>query len=356
MAVHGDVPEEGTRHNKEITIKDVAKQSGVSITTVSRVLSGSDYPVRSAVREKVLLTAKELHYVPTRAKRTVDEIAVLIPSVSNPFYASLVAGFEEAVVHEGHQLSIFTTSHISTAGPQLIQSVLQKNIRALFIASANIYPAAEKLEKELRNRKVRVVFADCPSPDSRFSSVSFDYEKGSFMGMEFLIEMGHREIVYAGLELERESRVLRVRGFERALRQYGLPYTEDSLVLLQGSNVSENSQTQSGEELAKKILALPRRPSAVVAINDMVAFGMMRYFRQQGVRMPEDISIIGFDDSIFCDLSHPTLTTVKVQPEQMGRMAGMLLLNDLQGLGKEPVNLSLEPTVVRRDSVMALRK
>lgn len=354
MSLQDDGRGEERQRNKEITIKDVAEKSGVSITTVSRVLSGSDYPVRDAVREKVLRTAKEMKYAPSRVRRTVDEIAVLIPSASNPFYASLVAGFEEAVVHEGHQLSIFTTSHISSTGPQLIQNILQKNIRALFIASANFYPVVEKMAKEFRSRKVRVVLGDCPSADSTFSSVSFDYEKGSFLGTEFLIEMGHKDIVYAGLELERESRVLRVRGFERAMRQYGLSCSEESLILLGGSEGSENSQTQSGEELAKRVLELPRRPTAVVAINDMVAFGMMRYFRHAGIRMPEDISILGFDDSIFCDLSHPSLTTVKVQPEQMGRMAGMLLLNDLHGLGKEPVNLSLEPGVVRRESVREL--
>jgi DNA-binding LacI/PurR family transcriptional regulator len=113
---------------------------------------------------------------------------------------------------------------------------------------------------------------------------------------------------------------------------------------------------ESGKELAKRILQAEKLPTAVVAMNDMVAFGILRHFLQEKIRVPEDISVLGFDDSVYCELSSPALTTVKVQSEQMGRMAAMLLLDDIRDGGSSAVGLSLEPVIIQRDSVSDCRE
>ncbi|MDR2618561.1 MAG: LacI family transcriptional regulator [Treponema sp.] len=351
------MPKVSANEHTKTTVKDVAKASGVSATTVSRVLSGSNYPVSADIRSTVLKAAGELNYKPNlvyRPRKNVDnEIAALIPTFSNPFFTSIITGFENMLKGENfHTLVYDVNSWLSSSTPNmLVYNILKKKIKGVLIASPVMYQAVEEFRNDFLSRNIKVVMADCPKPNSMFNSVYYDYKKGSYLATEYLITQGHRKIVYAGLKLERESRELRVQGFLDAMRDHGIPCNEKQVLILNGQNADENTQIESGEELARQVLSLKERPTAVAVINDIAAFGMLRGFHRERVKIPEEISIIGFDDSVFCEMSYPALTTVKVQSEQMGRMAAMLLLNEINGTSHSPMGLSLEPCVVERDSV-----
>ena len=339
---------------KSITVRDIAKHCGASPTTVSRVLSGSEYPVRASVREEVLRAAKELGY--SSAKRTAQsqEIAILVPTTANPFYTSVIDGVERTVTKEGISTLI---CNMATGVPRgkmkrQLQGLLKRDFCGVVVAASNNKPLLDEGMLEMIQRGVRVVLVDTPHPDSRYNCVSFDYRKGADIGTEYLIRYGHRNIVYAGLRLERESRFLRVDGFRNAMSRHGLEADEASLLLPGGDEFDEASQIEAGEALSQRVLNLSPIPTAVMAVNDMVAYGLLRGFSRLGLRVPEDISIMGFDDSIFSEMSSPSLTTVRVQAEQMGRMAAMLLLEDIRNEGKAaPVNLFLDPVVVERGTV-----
>jgi DNA-binding LacI/PurR family transcriptional regulator len=233
----------------------------------------------------------------------------------------------------------------------LVYNILKKKVKGVLIASPVMYPTVEEFRNDFFSRNIKVVMADCPKPNTIFNSVYYDYKKGSCLATEYLISQGHRNIVYAGLRLERESRELRVQGFLDAMRDHEIPCNEKQILILSGQSTDENTQIESGEELARQVLNLKERPTAVAVINDIVAFGMLRGFHRMNVKIPEEISIIGFDDSVFCEMSYPALTTVKVQSEQMGKLAAMLLLNEINGTSHNPVSLSLEPCIMERDSV-----
>jgi DNA-binding LacI/PurR family transcriptional regulator len=347
----------GVEKPAKITVKDVARASGVSATTVSRVLSGSNYPVSAEIRGIVLKTAGEMNYKPNlvyRPRKNVDsEIAALIPTFSNPFFTSIITGFENMLKGEKYHTLVYdVNSWLDSSTPNmLVYNILKKKGKGVLIASPAMYQAVEEFRNDFLSRNIKVVMADCPRPNSIFNSVYYDYRKGSYLATQYLISRGHRKIVYAGLKLERESRELRVQGFLDAMRDHGIPRNEKQVLILSGQNADENTQIESGEELARQVLGLRERPTAVAVINDIAAFGMLRGFHRAHIKIPEDISIIGFDDSVFCEMSYPALTTVKVQSEQMGRMAAMLLLNDINGASRNPVGLSLEPCIVERDSV-----
>ncbi|MDR2375726.1 MAG: LacI family transcriptional regulator [Treponema sp.] len=342
---------------KKTTVRDVARASGVSASTVSRVLSGGNYPVSAAIRSTVLRAAGEMNYKPNlvyRPRKNVDnEIAALIPTFSNPFFTSVVIGFEDTIKGENfHTLVYDVNNWLGNNSPNtLIYNILRKKVKGVLIASPVMYQAAREFRNDFLSRNIKVVIADCPKPDIMFNNVYYDYKKGSYLATEYLISQGHRKIVYAGLKLERESRELRLEGFRDAMKDHGIPCNEKQILILSGQNADENIQIESGEALARQVLSLRERPTAVAVINDIVAFGMFRGFHRAHVKIPEEISIIGFDDSVFCEMSYPALTTVRVQSEQMGRMAAMLLLNEINGASHNPVGLSLEPCIVERDSV-----
>ncbi|GHU01519.1 LacI family transcriptional regulator [Spirochaetia bacterium] len=343
--------------SKAVTVRDIAKASGVSAATVSRVLSKSNYPVKQEVRDMVLRISGELNYqigLTYRPRKTVEnELAILIPTMSNPFYTSIVAGFESVAAHEGFHSYVLDVNAWFSGGNvrQILYSLFNKNVKGVLVAAPAMYSVVEEFQKDLVSRNIKVVLADYPKQGSIFNNVFYDYKKGSYLATEYLISKGHRKIVYAGLELERESRNLRVQGYKDAMLARQLPYGKDTILIHSGEDTNENTQIESGEKLARWVMNLRERPSAVVVINDIVAFGMLRAFHHRGIKVPGEFSIIGFDDSVFCDMSYPALTTVKVQSEQMGHMAAMLLLNDIRGISQSSIGLSLEPCIVERDTV-----
>lgn len=346
---------------KKVTIKDVSNYCKVSPATVSRVLSNSTYPVNKITKEKILQAARELKYIANgfsyeNENKSSSEIAVVIPTISNPFYTSLVSGFEAVVSKSGYNIIIYNSAS-SASHAHIIDSIISKNVKGVLVASANMDSEFTKIAMEGGFGDTKLVFADCTAPQNNFNSVCFDYKKGTYLATKNLIENGHKNIVYAGMKLDRESRNLRLQGFCDSMTSSGIAYTQDQILMPPDSedeHSSENYQLEIGERLAEKILEVPppQRPTAIVAVNDMVAFGILRYLKKHNIAVPQDMSIVGFDDNVFCEACSPPLTTIKVQDEQIGRMAGMLLLDDINGTSP-PSNISmfLEPCLVERDTV-----
>ncbi|MGN0479006.1 MAG: LacI family DNA-binding transcriptional regulator [Hominenteromicrobium sp.] len=340
---------------KKVTIRDIAGYCGVSAATASRVLSGSSYPVHAETRQKVLEASRLLGYIPNSLAQNLrtgapDEIAVVIPTLSNPFYTSLVSGFEAVVSSNRNSLVLYVGSSYRDADT-LIKNIAGRNPKGILIAAPTLYRSFLDASDAGVFPGAKLVFADCPAPVSRHCSVCFDYKKGTCLGTEYLIRSGHTNIVYAGLVPDRESRKLRVQGFREALLAQGLPFSDDMVVLpCDGTLNDERRLIDAGEHLAGLILQRPVRPTAIAAVNDMVAFGILRHLHRRGIAVPQEISVIGFDDTLFCEACNPPLTTVKVQDEQIGRMAGTLLLNALNQVA-QGVTLSVEPSIVERASV-----
>jgi DNA-binding LacI/PurR family transcriptional regulator len=350
-----------------VTVRELAKICNVSAATVSRVLSGSGYPVRQSVKDRILQTAKEAGYASARgpAGNTADargqypagcsqgaEVAVLVPTTTNPFYTSLIKGFEHTAVMEGCGVILYNaaTGFPKNDQQRIVNSILSKNLQGAMIAASNNDPMLNSGAVELQRQGVKIVMADSPKPDYRFNCVSFDYEKGSFMGTRYLIDKGHRKIVYAGLTVDRESRHLRINGYRRAMEACRLPVRKEDILILP-DDIEESPQTTYGEKMSELILTMNPRPTAVVAVNDEVAMGLLRGFHEEGIQIPADISVMGFDDSPYSAMSYPALTTIRVQADQMGQMAAMLLFADIKGASSAPVNLFLEPCVIERDTV-----
>lgn len=340
------------RRSKKVTLKEVAAHSGVSPATACRVLGNNGYPVSPEIRDKVLDSARELGYLLNPAANLSREVAVMIPTVGNLFYSSLIAGIEGVLSKENYQIIFYDTDHAQSYEDCefILQSTIAKGVRGIIAASASMFEVLQQYAPSLKEKGIAVTLADCPVSSRQYNSIFYDYKKGARLGTEFLLAKGHRRILYAGMPLERESRRLRVAGFQEAIKRAGLPL-DGSILTYQGEKCHDNQQIDAGEELAERILQMEQKPTAIFAMNDMVAFGLFRCFRRHGIRIPEDFSILGFDDSPFCDTVSPGLTSVKVHSEQMGRMAAMLLLDTFRGTGTNAVQLSIEPCIVERDTI-----
>lgn len=343
---------------KKTTIYDVAAEAGTSSATVSRVLSNSGYPVKEEVRQRIIDAAKKLNYTPNMVGRMLKknvsmDIGVIIPTISNPFYSQIILGIEQEARQRGYNILLCNSFRDSETERKYINSLYQKQVRGIVISSIG---ENHDYLKELQENGVRIAVFDQSVDDLKCSKVGFNYVKGGLMAVEHLINMGHRKIVFATSPLTRKSRRETMEGFKLALLKHGIPFSDEDIIESESEEETENGtyEFENGRKLAEKLLGLKEKPTAVFAVNDMTAIGIIQGLSGHGIRIPEDISVIGFDNIEVSSMINPPLTTVNQPSFETGRLACKLLLDSMNDNGYEDVSIVLEPSLIVRESVKNL--
>lgn len=338
-----------------ITIRDVAQASGSSVTTVSRVLSGSGYPVSKQMKGRILQAAKELNYTPNLAARSLKtsvgtEIAVIFPSIINPYYTTIIKGMEEKLFSTHLGMLVYITGKNGRAPGQLAEGLKSRHLAGVVAAMDSVDEVLFEQLCMLKRGGTPVLLLDYQrSSNQALYGVFYDYHKGAALAAEYLLRMGHRNIAFATTHLDRESRVHRYNGFCEGLLRGGVSFDENRLLVC-----ASDSTYRAGVELAGQIKKTKGTVTAVAAINDIVAAGVVMGLTMRGIRVPEDISVMGFDNGDFAEISYPSLTTVNVPAEKMGTLAASSILAEIEG---DPMvcSLFLEPSIVERKSVRRIR-
>lgn len=338
------------------TIRDVAKKAGVSVATVSRVLSDSTYPVSQQVQQRVREVARELGYVPNAVakslrKAQVKEVGVVIPSVSNPFYMHCVQGIHEVLTKNGYTMILCNTMNDPQRERQCLQQLAQRQIGGVILSSASDDPGAAQ---ELARRGIRFVTLDQRIDSLECSSINFDSRSGGRLATEHLLDNGHRKIAFASLPLTRWTRTQQLQGYRDALQARGIAFSPDWIYTcdeVEGS-FEMDRESYAGRQIACRLIEQKLPVSAVVCVNDMLAIGLMHELLRQGVRIPQDISVVGFDDIPFSQLFVPALTTVRCPAAETGRLAAIMLLDVPDNTQiQSPLALNLTPQLIQRDTV-----
>jgi len=341
------------KHNNMpgITIHDVAEECGLSVATVSRVLSGSDYPVKPQTRQRILEAAEKTGYVPNMLARglktkAINEIAVIIPSIQNPFYTSMVGGIESVLLESAYGMSLYLTDHYGQRTNLLINNLIGKMISGIIIAADSITPSIYEALRNLKEKNnVSIIATDYQVKDCVFPGIYFDYFEGAKMAVEYLFNQGHSRIAFGFCPMDRETRKARLAGVRAACEPL-----ENSEIETDYYESSVKTDFFAGMELARVIRKSDKGYTAIVAHNDSVAVGLLAGLAEQNVSVPDEVSVIGFDDCIYAMMCRPTLTTVRVPSQQMGDLAAHIQLNELGG--KEACsNIYLEPKIIERESV-----
>jgi len=330
-----------------VTIRDVAIDTGVSVATVSRALSGNG-AVGPATRERIAEAAARLGYQPNDLARSLHggatgTIAVLVPDITNPFFPELVAGIQ-AVANERDNLLLLcqTGEDPATAGREL-RHLRRKRVDGVVLVGG--LSPDETLASAVEGLSVVTVDRDTGLP-GRWS-VRADHRAGGRLATEHLVELGHERIAHiAGpqhLSVARE----RLAGYREALAASGIE-PDDTLVV-------EGDFGEAGGHVALRTLLRRRREfSAVFCSNDLAAVGALRALDEAGLSVPDDVSLVGFDDIHLAGYLRPALTTVRQPIHELGRRAATLLLEHaVAGDGER--HEVLEVSLVRRDSARSLR-
>ena len=339
---------------KKATISDIAQAAGVSTATVSRVLNNVDYPIKEELRHRVLQIAQDMHYRPNIFSRILKggqskELGVIIPSITNPFYAQLISAVEKECIERGY-IPIICSSYNS---PQLqsrhLDMLREKHVSGVLVSSLS---TADTVMRQLADSGMEVVFFD-QSSEENINSINFDFYRGGYMATSYLIECGHRDIVFASGPLDRRSRKLIYDGYKQALRENDLRFNAKHVLL--SDNRAENAggayDYQSGRQLGQKLMDGAYLPDAVLAINDMTAIGIINVLAEHEVQVPNDVSVIGFDNIALSSMVTPALTTINQPAYQTGQLAAQMLINSIEGVAPTEPAITLQPLLVERKSV-----
>jgi LacI family transcriptional regulator len=331
------------------TLKAIAEQLRVSVTTVSRVLNGkaAEYGISKRTEEAVRKAAKKLHFSPDplarglRLNRTLS-IGLIIPDISNPYFAQIAKNVEVAARGGGYSVILCDSEENTQLEAESLTLLRGRKVDGLVIAPVG--QSARHLEP-LQEGGLPVVVIDRYFPRLKLPYVVSDNYKGTMEATSHFIENGHRVIACVQGLVETSPNRERVRGYQAGLRNHGIP-VDDSLVA--GSSFGE----ENGYVHAKLLLKKRRDITAILALSNLIALGILRALSEERLKAPDDVSIICFDDQPYCAYLNPPLTTIDQSNEQMGQIAVRLLLEQIRsarGLSREGVVL---PTrLVKRASV-----
>lgn len=316
--------ERKARHNagaQPPTSFDVAKSAGVSQSTVSLVLSGKAAGrVSQSTQEAVLRAARELGYQPHMAARTLrlgrtHVVALLIPDVSNPFFATLLQGAEQAARARDYTVVQVSTGNDADWQQRIVHALATRSFDGFILCSVDV-PASANLELLRGN----AVIVDGYSPD--FPSLPLDIESGATTALRHLLSLGHRRIAHLAAHIDVETFRVRQRIYERLLGEAHLPVRAEY-------QASAGVDFEEARQAVLKVLRAPQPPSAFFCDDDLMASGAYKAARQLGLRVPDDLSIVGFCDGLVAQLVDPPLTTVAIPALDLGRRSMELLLTCL---------------------------
>lgn len=327
------------------TILDVAKLAGVSTATVSRVINSPE-AVRESTREKVRHAMGVCNYKYNALARGFvtkksNTIGLIIPNINNPVFAESTRGVQDYADSNKMQVILGNTYYQYEQEEGLIRTLREKQVDGFIITTTN--PRGAVLNS-LLEEKVPFVLLYSTIKKGPFSAVGVDNFKGGYLATEHLVKLGHRRIGMVAGEFSISDRSLhRWHGYKQCLKDYNIAYDKN---LLSQTNYS----LHGGKVAMKKMLTLQKRPTAVFCSNDYMALGAMKGARQCGLSLPEDMSIVGFDDIQIASYVVPGLTTIHQPAYEMGKQGAKLLFRLMEEKLGKPVQTMLESSLVIRGS------
>jgi len=308
-------------------MKDIARLAGVSLGTVSHVLNDSA-SVREPMRQRVLKAVEAIGYQPSQLARALrrdktNMIGMIIPDITNPFFPAVVRGAEDVAFSNGFRLILCNTDNDHAKELVHLNELKTYLPSGLIVIPSNFSELTAQAESYQR-AGTGVVCIDRLPQNWSGDSVTADNEAGAYSAARCLLELGHTNLAVIMGPLHLTNAKERLGGFKRAVREANLPLSPEY--------IQETSFDKSGgHSKALVLLRLNPRPTAIFAGNDLIALGALLAIRELGLRCPEDVSIIGFDDLELAETTNPSLSSVSQSGYQLGTTAAKILLDRLQG-------------------------
>ena len=328
-----------------VTIKDVAREAGVSIGTASQALGGSAV-VREATRRRVLAVATRLRYQPSAlarglVTRRTHTVGLLISDIANPFFIRAVRAVEDVAQENGYNVILCNTDEDPAKETQYLRILMEKRVDGIILATT---AGSLQAVRDVRWRRVPLVLFDRELPRVATDTVKVDGVLGGRLATEYLLSLGHRRIAIIHGPVVRSTGAERLQGYLAALKAAGI---RPIPALIREGNFKQDS----GYDLARALLGASPPPTALFCTNNLMTVGALQALQERKVRIPDDLSLVGYDDMEWWTLTHPPLTTVGQPVYDLGREAMRLLLERIgREKARRPQRVVLKPELILRDS------
>ena len=336
------------RPRRQPSIKDIARLARVSHPTVSRALQNSPL-VNAKTAERIRRIAKESGYrasaiargLVTRRTRT---IGLVVTSIADPFTSEVVSGIEQAANDHGYSVFLADSNADPDRERKIVQAFAEQRVDGILVTSSRVGALYLPLLSEMM---VPIILVNDQHPGAFVHSVMISNQEGSRAAAEHLVKLGHTQIAYIGDKFGYQSDTERFAGYKEALDTARIPIVDEYVVRGDG-------KAEAGMRAMDQLLDLTDPPTAVCCYNDMTALGAMRSIRVHGLRVPQDISVAGFDDLFVASYTEPTLTTVRQPMRRMGQLAMENLIKLMSGQ-ESAVRIKVKPELVVRESTTRVK-
>ncbi|NAW94383.1 substrate-binding domain-containing protein [Vibrio sp. V42_P2S4T144] len=333
------------------TMKDIAKLAGVSTSTVSHVINKTRF-VSEEISERVNNAAKELnYYAPSALARSLKvnrtkTIGMLVTTSTNPFFGEVVKGVERSCYQKGYSLILCNTEGDNERMRQSINTLLQKRVDGLILMCSSL--EGERIDVFERYPDIPVVVMDWGPMLFTSDKIQDNSLRGGYLAAKYLIDCGHTEIGCITGPLIKHQAQMRYEGYKRAMNEAGLEFNANWII-------ESDFECEGGYQAFKKMAQRGALPSSIFVSNDMMAMGVINAANELGIKVPDDLSIIGYDDIHIAKFMSPSLTTIHQPKYRLGQAAVETLVRKLDEKSTEAQVVQLEPTLVERKSVKRLK-
>lgn len=330
------------------TIREVAESAGVSYATVSHVINNTRV-VSQETRARVLAAMTALNYRPNALARSLRQgktntLGLVLPDSANPFFAEISRSIEDEAFKKGYSVFLCNTELDTERELFYVDVLSKKQVDGIIFVAAG--DQADSLDFLLR-QNMPVVMIDRDLPNVEVDAVLTDHELGGFLATHHLIELGHKRIACIAGPSSITPSAERMTGYRRALEQAGLSYDEN--LIIRG-----DYHAQSGMEITHFILKMNPRPTAIFALNDLMALGALRAAAEAGYSVPRDLAVVGYDDLELARFTNPPLTTIAQPKKEIGAQAVNLLVDRMSRKSRPTSRLVLPPELIIRRSTNEL--
>jgi LacI family transcriptional regulator, galactose operon repressor len=307
-----------------VDIRDVAKRAKVSTATVSRTINRVS-TVDPQMAKRVLKAIKELGYYPNRQARALVSgrsrvFGLIVSEITNPFFPEIVQTFETLAVENNYEILLTSTIHDPRRMELAVRRMIERRVDGVAILT---FGMEEELLNHLRFRNLPLVFIDVGPKAPRVSNIRVDYSHGIRQAVQHLAAMRHERIGFVTGPLELLSARARLHAFEESMREIGVRIRPEFII--QG-----NHKLEGGKMALQQLQRLREQPTALLCSNDVTAIGVMRQAFELGISVPQDLSVVGFDDTRLADFMIPPLTTIQMSQKELARLAFEALFEEVK--------------------------
>jgi len=330
---------------KKVTLRELAKIAKVSHTTVARVLN-NDPAVRDETKKRILELADRHGYRPRKKERELNFqkpnlLALLVPDIKNPYHAEMARGIEDKAFEKGYNIIFCSTDYKSERLRTYVHLMKNAGVRGFIFSSARL---REDIIEDLIEERFPLVLVNSRMIGENYNYVTCDNLKGAYLITEYLIKLGYRKIALITGPPNLSNAIDRLKGYQQALKDYDIPHKKR--FIHRGP-----FQTDTGYEATIKLLALKDRPEAIFAGSDYLAMGVIRALGESKLNYPEDIALVGFDDTYYAANQKISLTTASQRKYEMGNLSVDILIDSIEQKHEDYIHkIVLEPRLVLRES------